>query len=123
MRLPLGGDLLEHRRAVVGDITVVLVVETALEDVVIGVLGEAGILGGLLEPLDGRVEVTGGIVDVSYRIAGRGGIVGEGHLLHGEEALAGAGIVQQRIVAVGALEHVLGHLLAVGFVTAHIASA
>ena len=75
-------------------------------------LGEAGILGGLLEPFDGRVEVTGGIVDVSYRIAGRGGIVGEGHLLHGEEALAGAGIVQQSVVAVGALEHILSHLLA-----------
>ena len=112
MRLPLGGDFLEHRGAVVGYILVVLVVETALEDIVVGVLGEARVLGGLLEPLDGGIEVTGGIVDVPNRIAGRSRIVGERHLLDGQETLTGIGVVQQGIIAVGTLEHILGHLLA-----------
>ena len=112
MRLALGRNLLEHRGTVLGNVAVVLVVEAALEDVVIGVLGETGILGGLLEPVDGGVEVAGGIVDVAYGIAGRGGVVGEGHLLHRDETLARAGVILQRIVAVGALEHVLGHMVA-----------
>ena len=75
-------------------------------------LGETRIPGGLLEPVDGGIEVAGGIVDISDGIPGRGGIVGEGHLLHRKEPLAGVRIVHQRIVAVSALEHVLGDLLA-----------
>ena len=68
MGLTVGGNLVIQFHAILYDISVVFLHETALGHVIVGNIREPGVLPSLLEPIVRFLELLAGVVDVAHRI-------------------------------------------------------
>ena len=117
MRLAFGRGILIEQRAVFGHISVVLREEGTFDEVIVGNLLEAGILGGFAEMPARRSEVAFIVGHIAKAIAGRGRIVGVGSfgnlfktgLGHAEIVVAecGKGQTEAMVVTLACEEFVL----------------
>ena len=76
MRLAVFGNLVKEVFSEADHIIVILLVETALQNIVIGQGGETVVVSGQFEPFRGFLEILLGIVDIPQRIIGGGRVVG-----------------------------------------------
>ena len=110
--LALVRDLPIHFVTVTGHIFIVLLHELALQHVVGGLLGEAGVLRGSLEEREGILETVLGIVHIAAGILGRSRKLGGRALDYRIEAHARLVIFADGVIAIGAFEKQLRKVLA-----------
>ena len=110
MRLAVRRNLVVDVLTELDHVVVVLFVEAALEDVVIGELGEARVLRGFGEPVGGFAEIPLGIAYITQGILGRCGIVGRREILHLLQEHPGEGEVAASEGAVALLVGIFGNL-------------
>ena len=110
MRLAVRRDLVVDVLAELDHVVVVLLVEAALEDVVVRELGEARVHGGFREPVGRFAEIALRVAHVAQGILGRGRVVGRREVLHLLQEHPGEGEVPAAEGAVAPLVGVFSHL-------------
>ena len=110
VRLAVRRDLVVDILAELDHVVVILLVETAFEDVVVRKLGEARVHGGFGKPVGRLAEVAQRVAHVAQRVLGRSRVVGRRQALHLLQERPGEGEVAAAEGAVALLVGVFGHL-------------
>ena len=89
MRLTVFRNFVEQVFSEAEDIIIVLLIEAALQDVVVGKCGETVVLCAELEPGSGLLEILLGIVDIAQGVIRRSGIVRIREVFHTKQKALG----------------------------------